>query len=96
MRIFLIIFYLFLIFLGAVFAALNATSVKINLFVTSFTLPVSVLVITSVIIGVLLGSLVFLGKYWHLKSEQHKLKNQLKLTEKEIRNLRSIPLNDKM
>lgn len=96
MRIVMVIFYLLLIFIGASFAALNASSVKINLFFTSFTMPLSVLVIIAVIIGVLLGSLVFLGKYWRLKAEQHKLKNQLKLTEKEIRNLRSIPLNDKI
>lgn len=96
MRILLIVFYLFLIFIGASFAALNAEFVKINLFFTSFRLPISVLVIIAVIFGVLLASLVFINKYLKLKYEQNRLRHQLNLTEKEIKNLRSIPIKDGM
>ena len=44
--------------------------------------------------GVGLGFLLFLVRYWHLKSEHRKLSNQLKLTEREIKNLRAIPIQN--
>lgn len=96
MRIVLVIFYLFLIFIGASFAALNSESVKINLFFTHFQLPLSVLVIISIMFGVLLSAVVLVNKILKMKLEQNKLRHQLNLTEKEIRNLRAIPLKDGM
>lgn len=94
MRIIMTIFYLLLIIVGISFAGLNASSVQINVYFATLTLPVSVLIILMLGMGVLLGFCMFLGRYWRLKAEHRKLKNQLKLTEKEIRNLRAIPLQD--
>lgn len=94
MQIFKIIFYLLLVLIGISFAALNANSVQINLYVTKLTTPVSVLVILVLGVGVLVGYGLSLGRYWRLKMEHRRVKNQLKLTEKEIKNLRAIPLSD--
>ena len=94
MRIIMTIFYVLLILVGIGFAGLNASSVQINIYFTTFTMPVSVLVILMLGLGVLLGFILFLARYWRLKAEHRKLKNQLKLTEKEIKNLRAIPLQD--
>ena len=47
-----------------------------------------------IILGIILGCILFLSRYWRLKAEHRKIKNQLKLTEKEIKNLRAIPLQD--
>lgn len=94
MRLVMVFVYLLLILLGVAFAALNASSVTINLYVTTITLPVSVLMICMLGLGLLGGFLLFLSKYWRLKFEHAKVKNQLKLTEKEIKNLRDIPLKD--
>ncbi|KTD22801.1 Predicted membrane protein [Legionella lansingensis] len=94
MRLFMIIFYLFLILLGVTFAALNASSVQVNFYFTKLTMPISVLMTIMLGIGLLLGFLLFLYRYWRLKVEYLKLKNQSKLIEKEIKNLRSIPLQD--
>jgi lipopolysaccharide assembly protein A len=44
--------------------------------------------------GILIGFVLFIARYWRLKSECNRIKNQLKLTEREIKNLRSIPLQD--
>ncbi|WP_274519302.1 LapA family protein [Legionella lansingensis] len=90
----MIIFYLFLILLGVTFAALNASSVQVNFYFTKLTMPISVLMTIMLGIGLLLGFLLFLYRYWRLKVEYLKLKNQSKLIEKEIKNLRSIPLQD--
>ncbi|CEK10909.1 lipopolysaccharide assembly protein LapA domain-containing protein [Legionella hackeliae] len=94
MRLFMMIFYLLLILLGVSFAALNASSVQVNFYFTKLAMPISVLMTIMLGIGLLLGFLLFLYRYWRLKVEYVRLKNQFKMTEKEIKNLRSIPLQD--
>ena len=94
MRILLTVFYLFLILLGISFAALNADSVQVNFYVTQVTLPISVLIVLILGLGMVVGSILFLLRYWSLKSEYRKLSNQLKMTEREIKNLRSIPIQN--
>ena len=94
MRILMTIFYLLLILVGVSFAGLNATSVQINVYFTTFHMPISVLIVLTFGIGVFLGLALFLSRYWRLKTENRRIKTQLKLTEKEIRNLRAIPLQD--
>ena len=94
MRILMTVFYLLLVALGVSFAALNANVVQLNLYVTALTMPVSVLMIAMLGMGIIVGFLLFTGHYWRLKAECHKIKNQLRLTEKEIKNLRAIPLHN--
>ncbi|KTC89023.1 LapA family protein [Fluoribacter dumoffii] len=94
MRILMLVIYILLIIIGVSFAALNASSVDVNLYFKTISMPISVLMTIMLGIGILVGFIIFIGKYWRLKAECHKIKNQLKLTEKEIKNLRSIPLQD--
>lgn len=94
MRLFVLFFYIVLIIMGVSFAALNAASVQVNFYFTIATMPVSVLLALSLGVGMILGMLIFSIRYWRLKLECRKMTNQLKLTEKEIKNLRSIPLQD--
>lgn len=94
MRILLTVFYLLLVLLGISFAALNAASVQVNLYVVKLTLPISVLMATMLGLGMLLGFFLFFARYWSLKSDHRRISNQLKLTEREIKNLRSIPIQD--
>lgn len=94
MRIIIAACYLFLILIGVSFAALNATSVSVNLYVTNITLPISVLMVCMLALGMVMGFLMFLYRYWRLKAEHRRINNHLKLMEREIKNLRSIPLQD--
>lgn len=94
MRFMMMIVYLILIVLGVSFAALNAGSVQVNFYITSLTIPISVLIILVLGIGIVIGLILFMLKYWRLKVDYRKLKSQLQLTEKEIKNLRCIPLQD--
>lgn len=94
MRIVITIFYLLLILLGVSFAVLNATSVQVNFYFTTLKMPISVLMTLMMGVGILLGLFLFLYRYLRLKGECRKVKNQLKLTEREIKNLRAIPLKD--
>lgn len=94
MRILMLITYIVLIIIGVSFAALNATSVEVNFYFKTVTMPISVLMTIMLGVGILIGFILFIGRYWRLKIECRKMKSQLKLTEKEIKNLRSIPLQD--
>ncbi|KTD30680.1 hypothetical protein Lmac_0496 [Legionella maceachernii] len=94
MRLFMMLIYLILIVLGVSFAALNASSVQVNFYFKTVSMPVSVLMTIMLGVGLLLGFLFFLYRYWRLKVDYLKIRNQLRMTEKEIKNLRSIPLKN--
>lgn len=94
MRLLMLFFYILLIILGVSFAALNATSVQVSFYFKTVTMPVSVLMTIMLGIGIIVGFILFINRYWRLKMECRKMQSQLKLTEKEIKNLRSIPLQD--
>lgn len=94
MRLLMLLFYILLIILGVSFAALNASSVEVNFYLKTISMPISVLMTIMLGVGVFIGFILFIGRYWRLKIECRKISNQLKLTEKEIKNLRSIPLQD--
>ena len=88
-------FYIILIIIGVSFAAFNASSVSVNFFnFKTVSMPISVLMTIMLGLGILIGFALFINRYWRVKIECRKIKNQLKLTEKEIKNLRSIPLQD--
>ena len=94
MRLIMMIFYLLIMLFGVAFSALNAGSVQLNLYFKTLSLPLSVLMIATLALGVMFGIFVFLTRYWSLKAHHRKLKHQLELTEREIKNLRAIPLKD--
>ena len=92
MRVLVWLFYVLLILLGASFAALNAGTVQVNLYVTTLSIPIAVLMTGMFGMGLLLGFFLSLLRYWRLKVELIKIKNQLKVSAREIKNLRDIPL----
>lgn len=94
MRLLMLVFYILLIIIGVSFAALNAASIQVNFYFKTVSMPVSVLMTLMLGVGIFIGFILFINRYWRLKIECHKMKSQLKLTEKEIKNLRSIPLQD--
>jgi putative membrane protein len=94
MRILAVLLYLLLILIGVSFAVLNAASVTVNFYVVTLKMPISVLMILMLGIGGCIGFLMFGLRYWRLKSECRRLKSKLKLTEQEIKNLRTIPVTD--
>jgi len=94
MRLIMMIFYCLIMLFGIVFAALNAGSVQLNVYFKTFTMPISVLMLATFALGIMFGCFIFLVRYWSLKVHHRKLKHQLELTEREIKNLRAIPLKD--
>jgi lipopolysaccharide assembly protein A len=94
MRFIMTIFYLCLMIFGVSFAALNAEVVTLNLYFKTLSLPISVWMIAAFAFGIIMGVIIFLGRYWGLKSKFRKTKHALQLMEREIKNLREIPLKD--
>ena len=94
MRLIMMIFYFMVVLFGVSFSVLNAGAVQLNFYFKTFSIPISLLMILILALGIFIGFFVFATRYWCLKAHHRKLKHQLELTEREIKNLRSIPLKD--
>jgi len=93
MRIITVVFYLILILFGVSFAALNATKVLVNFYFTTLSIPISVLMALMLGFGMMVGVILSTLRYWRLKVAYHRVTSQLKLKEKEINNLRAMPVD---
>jgi putative membrane protein len=89
-------FLLVIVLFGIVFAMLNSESVTIHYYVGQCTLPLSWLLALVFAMGSLVGVLVGLWLFIKVKLLNYRLRRRLALTEKEIENLRAIPLQDKI
>jgi uncharacterized integral membrane protein len=94
MRIVILFFYLLLIIVTLAFASLNADLVTLHLYWWTFKLPLAFILIVSLGLGLVLGAIVFTSKYLALGLKFKRLKHQVSMLEKEIKNLRTIPIQD--
>ena len=94
MRIVFLFFYLALIILTLAFASLNADIVSLHLYWVVLKLPLAFILIVALGCGLVLGAIVFTSKYLALSFKFKKLKQQVAMLEKEIKNLRTIPIQD--
>lgn len=96
MRIIGFLFLLIVVLFGITFATLNSQSVEINYYFGKNTLPLSVLLVLVFALGAILTMLVSLWLLLKAKIINHRLQKRLALADKEIENLRAIPLQDKV
>lgn len=96
MRIISFIFLLAIVIFGVSFAVLNSESVTINYYFNQNTLPLSLLLVLVFALGCLIGMIVGFWLLIKAKISNHRLRQRLNLAEKEIENLRAIPLQDKV
>jgi putative membrane protein len=94
MRIVSIIFYLFLIIISVSFSALNAKSLELNLYFKTLSLSLPLLILIAFAAGLLWGLTFFIFRYMRLKMTLTRIKGQLAMSEREVKNLRSIPIQD--
>ena len=94
MRIISYFFLLVIVLFGMTFATLNSESVTINYYLGESTLPLSLLLVIVFALGCLVGMVV--GFWLLIKSKilNYRLRQRLDLAEREIENLRAIPLQD--
>lgn len=96
MRIVSYFFFLAILIFGVTFAIMNSESVTINYYVGQSTLPLSLLLVLVFALGCLIGMVVGFWLLFKAKINNFRLRQRLSLAEKEIENLRAIPLQDKV
>ena len=87
---------LFIIILiaGLVFFVKNSQELEFNYVVGSVTLPLSLLILLSLLAGVLLGLLAVTPALLRQRRRIARLEKQAQMVEKEINNLRVMPVKD--
>jgi putative membrane protein len=93
-RIIILIIAIIAILFGLSFVVLNPDPVHLNYFVGSGDFQLSLVLVATLAIGCLLGILASLGVLLSVKHELAKAKRDLKLKEKEITNLRALPIKE--
>jgi lipopolysaccharide assembly protein A len=78
--------------IGLTFASLNATPVVFNYYLGSKTITLSLLLVFVFGVGIFLGIIVTMFTWIKIKRDNLKLKSSLRVIEKEVKNLRSIPI----
>lgn len=94
MRILGYVIIIILLVLGITFALLNATQVPFHYYLGVKTLPLSLLIALSFLLGLLLAFLVMSISVIRLKSQKRGLKKRLRTVEQELNNLRALPMKD--
>jgi len=90
------LFILIIVLFGVTFATLNSDSVTVNYYVDQYTIPLSLLLVAVFATGCLVGMLAAISLLIRSKILNYRLNQRLTLAEKEIDNLRAIPLQDKV
>lgn len=94
MRIVTLVVMIAVVLMGVTFAILNAEQVQVDYYFSAISLPLSLLMVMVLGLGMLLGLLMSLLRMLRLSAENRRLKSKMRLVEKEVENLRSIPLKD--
>lgn len=92
MRIIGVLFFILIAVTGIAFAVQNADPVTLNYYLGSVETPLSLALVGALGLGALLGVIASTGVIFGMKREISKLRRERKSTEKEIMNLRNIPI----
>jgi putative membrane protein len=79
---------------GSAFSAINTDAVTINYYLGSISLPLSIVIVLSMVTGIILGALIITVSTLKLRYENRRLTKKVKQAEQEIDNLRTLPLTD--
>ncbi len=93
-RIAKLILILVILLFGLAFHLKNNQLVALNYYVGAIELPMSLVIVLVLILGALLGILASLPLIIKLKQQKLRLEKQIQNSEKEINNLRVMPVKD--
>ena len=93
-RFFYIIAIIITLVIGAVFSSRNAGMIKMDFIITVIETNLSLAIIIALILGACLGVLASLVWLISAKSELLRWKKKAEVSQKELNNLRAIPLRD--
>lgn len=90
-RIITIALFLAVLATGAAFSAINTGPVAINYYLGTLSIPVSVVIITSLVSGIILGALAIFVGTLRLRYENRRLQKKLNISEQEVNSLKLLP-----
>ncbi|MFW5426773.1 MAG: lipopolysaccharide assembly LapA domain-containing protein [Methylophagaceae bacterium] len=93
-RILTIIVFIIVFAVGIAFSAINNDLVTINYYLGTLSLPLSIVVVASIVLGLILGALAIFVGTLQLRYENRHLNKKLETSEQEINSLRILPLTD--
>ena len=85
---------LLVILIGLSFALMNADMASLNFYFGKIEAPLSLVMVIALALGAVMGVLASMWVVIAQKRELSKLRKAVKITEKEIANLRSLPMKD--
>jgi len=93
-RIIYFFLFLLLVIVGIAFAVLNAELVDLNYYFGTKQIALSLILVVAMMIGAVLGVIASTGLFVRRRRDTIKLKKAVALAEKEVNNLRAIPIRD--
>lgn len=93
-RILTLILLVIVVLLGLSFALMNAQPITLNYYFSTVEAPLSLLIVFALATGAALGVMAVVGLLLNQKRELSKCRKAARLAEKEINNLRSLPMKD--
>lgn len=93
-RIFGLIVTLLVLVFGLFFGLLNADPVTVNYYFGTTTLPLSLLLVFSLLLGAVFGVLAALSHIFRLRRELHRLRREQRRTDEELSRLRPLPSDE--
>lgn len=80
--------------IGAAFSAINTDPISVDYYLGTFTAPLSVIVVLSIVSGIILGAAIIYTSTLRLRYENRRLHKNLNVSEQEIDSLRILPIKD--
>lgn len=82
-RLITLLVFLIMFTLSAVFAAFNMNEVTVNFYLTSISVPLSVVIVISLILGAIISALALFVATFKLRYDNRRLQRKLTITEQE-------------
>jgi len=93
-KILTIIIFSIVFIIGAVFSAKNTHEVVINYYLGAISMPLSVVIILSIVAGLFLGAIAIFMSGLRRRYEVSQLQKKLTISEQELNSLRILPIKD--
>jgi putative membrane protein len=93
-RILTIALFLAVLATGAAFSAINTGPVAINYYLGTLSIPLSVVIVASLVFGIVIGALAIFISTLRLQYENRRLHKKLDISEQEINSLRILPVKE--
>lgn len=80
--------------LGLSFAVLNADSAELNFYFGTLSMPISLWMVVALLVGAVLGVVSSVGLFFRQRRELARLRRQVADAEKELSELRKLPIRN--